>query len=62
MEKITTEDKEMTVTDISGNAVKVMAKVVTTDHGVTDEDGNQKISVNVHIPSVKLGLTPGKIK
>lgn len=62
METVTEEDREMTVTDLDGKQTKVMAKVVTTDHGVTDEDGNPKISVNIKVPSIQIGVTPGEIK
>lgn len=61
MEKITTEDKEMTVTTPDGDQHKVMAQVVTTDHGVTDEEGNPKISVEVKVPSIKVGIKPGEV-
>jgi hypothetical protein len=60
MEKVTIEDKEMTITDLDGKQSKVMAKVITTDHGVTDEDGNPKISVEIKVPSILIGAIPGK--
>lgn len=53
-ETVTEEEKEMTITGEDGVESKVMAKVITTDHGVTDEDGNPKISVNINVPSVRL--------
>ena len=62
MEKVTTEEKEMTVTTVSGAKSKVMATVVTTDHGVTDENGNPKISVEVHVPPALIGVTPGEVQ
>lgn len=62
MEKITTEDKEMTVTGEDGTQTTVMARVITTDHGVTDEQGNPKISVEIKVPSVTVGVTPGEVK
>lgn len=61
-ETITEEAKEMTVTNLDGSESKVMAKVITTDHGVTDKDGNPKISVEVKVPSVLIGLTPGEVQ
>ena len=60
MEKITTKEEEVTVTGSDGLPVKVMAKIITTDHGVTDKDGYPKISVNVQVPSILIGATPGK--
>lgn len=62
METVTTEDKEMTITTIDGQQHKVMAKVITTDHGVTDEEGNPKISVEIKVPPVTIGVTPGRVE
>jgi hypothetical protein len=62
METVTTEDKEMTVTGPDGVETKVMAKVIRTDHGVTDEEGNPKISVEIKVPPVTIGATPGKVE
>lgn len=61
METVTTEDKEMTVTTVDGREVKVMAKVIRTDHGVTDAEGNPKISVEIKVPSIPIGVTPGEV-
>lgn len=61
MEKVTTEEKEMTVTGLDGQEAKVMARVITTDHNVTDEDGNPKISVEINVPVVAIGITPGEV-
>lgn len=62
METVTTEDKEMTVTTLDGEQHKVMAKVIRTDHGVTDEEGNPKISVEIKVPPVTVGVQPGEVK
>lgn len=62
METVTIEDKEMTVTTMDGQQVKVVAKVIRTDHGVTDEEGNPKISVEIKVPPVTIGATPGKVE
>lgn len=62
METVTTEEKEMTVTGLDGIPVKVMAKVIRTDHGVTDAEGNPKISIEIKVPPVTIGATPGKVE
>ena len=62
METVTTEDKEMTVTTADGQEHKVMAKVIRTDHGVTDAEGNPKISVEIKVPPVTIGVTPGEVQ
>jgi len=49
MEKVTVEQKEMTVEHEDGSIEKVLGTITTTDHGVTDEEGNPKISVNVGV-------------
>ena len=59
-ETVTTEEKEMTVTGLDGQQTKVMATVTRTDHGVTDENGIPKISVQINVPSIPIGLTPGE--
>lgn len=62
METVKVEEKEMTVTGIDGVPVKVMAKVITTDHGVNDEEGNPKISVEIKVPPVTVGVKPGEVE
>lgn len=62
METVTTEDKEMTVTGADGVPTKIMAKVITTDHGVTDAEGNPKISVEIKVPTIAVGITPGEVQ
>lgn len=62
METVTEIEKEMTVTSLDGTQSKVMAKVITTDHGVTDDEGNPKISVEIKVPPVTIGATPGKVQ
>ena len=59
MAEITTEDREMTVTDADGIKHKVMGKVTTTRDGV-DENGVPNVSVNVSVPPITVGAVPGK--
>ena len=64
-EKITTEEKEFTVTHADGTTSQVKGTVTTTNHGETDAEGNPKVSV--HIGASPIGtpapapihLTPG---
>lgn len=60
METVKTEHRKMTVTGPDGVPTNVMAKVITTDHGVTDEEGNPKISVNIKVPPIMIGVAPGE--
>lgn len=57
---VTEEDREMTITDAEGVAHKVVGKVITTKDGF-DAEGNPKISVEVKVPSVLIGATPGAV-
>lgn len=49
-ETITTEEKEFTITNQDGSLSTVKGSIMTTDHGVTDEEGYPKISVNINVP------------
>lgn len=49
-ETTTEEEKEFTITNEDGSTSTVRGRVVTTDHGVTDENGFPKISVNINVP------------
>jgi hypothetical protein len=60
-ETVTEEEKEFTVTNEDGSVSTVKGRVVTTDHGVTDEFGNPKISVNINVP-VATGRTPEEVE
>lgn len=46
-ETVTTEEREFTVTHADGTTSQVLGTVTTTDHGVTDEEGNPKVSVHI---------------
>lgn len=61
-ETVTTEEQEMTVSGLDGGPVKVMATVIKTDHGTTDEQGHPKISVEIKVPAVTLALIPGEVE
>lgn len=61
MENTETEDKEFTVTNADGSVSTVKGRVMTTDHGVTDENGFPKISVNIHVP-MATGRTPEEVE
>jgi hypothetical protein len=47
METVTTEKQEMAVTTLDGVETTVVATIVKTDHGVVDENGIPKVSVNI---------------
>lgn len=61
-ETVTEESKEMVATGPDGEQIKFMARVIKTDHHETDAEGNPKISVEIKVPSISIGLTPGEVK
>lgn len=50
MTEVTTEEKEFTVTNQDGSVSTIKGQIVTTDHGVTDEEGYPKVSVAINVP------------
>jgi hypothetical protein len=60
METVTTEKQEMAVTTLDGVETTVVATIVKTDHGVVDENGIPKVSVNIIVPSAPLVAEPGQ--
>lgn len=57
--EITKEDREMKITDANGVIHKVVGKVITTKDGF-DAEGNPKVSVEIKVPSVTVGVVAGK--
>lgn len=48
-EKITEEEREFELTHEDGSVSRVKGRVIVTDHGVTDEEGNPKISTHISL-------------
>lgn len=46
-ESVTEEEREFKVTHPDGSMSTIKGKVVVTDHGVTDAEGNPKISTHI---------------
>lgn len=66
-ETVTEEEREFTIDHGNGITSQVKGRVITTDHGVQDENGNQKISVHVsldkaQVPFPAVDVTPGKVE
>ena len=59
--EVTAEQREFTVTAKDGTIHKVIGKVTTTRDGFDDE-GNPKRSVEINVPPIEMGVTPGKVK
>ena len=61
-EIVTEEEKEFNVVHEDGTKSTIKGKIVTTDHGVTDEDGNPKISTHIALsgPVMPVHVIAGK--
>ena len=61
-ETVTEEEREFTIDHGNGGQSVIKGRVVTTDHGETDKDGNPKISVHIAMDqsAPALPVTPGK--
>jgi len=62
METIKIEGKHYEVTGYAEDGLPIIkGEAVSTQDGF-DEVGNPKVSVNITVPSVPIGVTPGKIE
>lgn len=58
--EVTTEDRVFTVTSEDGTVQELNGKVITTRDGF-DNDGNPKISVEIKVPPMEMGVKPGEM-
>lgn len=56
------EGEEYEVTGYADDGLPIIKGVATSTQDGFDEDGNPKISVNVVVPSVTVGVIPGKVE
>lgn len=62
METIKIDGKDYEVTGHAEDGLPIIrGEAVSTQEGF-DEEGNPKISVNIKVPSIPIGLTPGKVQ
>lgn len=55
-------DKKYEITGHAADGLPIIkGEAVSTQDGY-DEDGNPKISVKVNVPSILIGLEPGKVE
>lgn len=62
METIVMDGKEYEVIGTADDGLPIIRGVATSTQDGFDADGNPKISVNVNVPAVVMGVTPGEIK
>lgn len=60
MKTIDIDNKQYEVTGYAEDGLPIIKGIATSTQDGFDEAGNPKISVNVAVPSIKIGLTPGK--
>jgi len=62
MKTIEIEGKEYEVTGHAEDGLPIIkAEAISTQDGF-DKDGNPKINVEIRVPSVTIGVTPGKVE
>lgn len=62
METVEIDGKQYEVTGTADDGLPIIRGVATSTQDGFDEDGNPKISVNVNVPPIVIGLTPGKVE
>lgn len=55
-------DNEYEVVGHDEDGVPTIRGIATTTQDGFDKDGNPKISVNIKVPPITIGVTPGEIK
>lgn len=61
-ETIEIDGKDYAVTGYADDGLPIIRGVATSTQDGFDEDGNPKISVNITVPPVLIGVTPGKVE
>jgi hypothetical protein len=61
-ETIEIDGKDYEVIGHDVNGVPTVRGIATTTQDGFDEDGNPKISVNISVPAITVGATPGEVK
>lgn len=62
METLKVNGQEYEVTGHADDGLPIIRGIAaTTDHGVTDEDGNPKVSVEIKVPPITIGVEPGEV-
>lgn len=61
MDKIEIDGKEYAVTGYADDGLPIIRGIATSTQDGFDDDGNPKISVNIKVPPITIGATPGKV-
>lgn len=56
------EGKKYKISGYAEDGLPIIKATATSTQDGFDRDGNPKISVNVTVPSINIGATPGKVE
>lgn len=62
METVEIDGKDYEVTGHADDGLPIIKGIATSTQDGVDQDGNPKISVNINVPSITIGVTPGKVE
>ena len=61
MNTLKIDDKDYEITGYAPDGLPIIKGIATSKQDGFDKEGNPKISVEVKVPSVLIGLTPGEV-
>ena len=62
MDTIEISGEDYEITGYAEDGLPIIKGVATSTKDGYDEDGNPKISTVINVPSVRIGVTPGKVE
>lgn len=62
METLEIDGKQYEVTGHADDGLPIIRGIATTTQDGFDEDGNPKVSVNINVPPIMIGVVPGRVK
>lgn len=61
MEYLEIDGKKYEITGYADDGLPVIRGIATTTEDGVDDDGNPRRSVNIQVPAILIGLTPGEV-
>lgn len=62
MDTMEIEGKTYPISGYAEDGLPIIKATATSTQDGFDEDGNPKISVQINVPPITIGLTPGKVQ
>jgi hypothetical protein len=62
MDTVNIDGKNYEVTGYADDGLPIIRGIATTTQDGVDEQGNPKVSVNINVPPINIGATPGEVK